>query len=579
MSRGRLAVLSLVLCGLLLAAIPAAASARFAYVTGSGLGGPITVPIDLATEVVGAQIPIGGGEGGPSGIAITPDGTRAYVTNTSDDTVIPIDLATNTAGTAIPVLGAGPTGIAITPDGTRAYVTDQNSDEVSVIDLATNTEVGTPIAVGDFPQGIAITPNGARAYVVNQGDDNVTVIDLASGAVVGPPIAVGNFPRGIAITPDGARAYVANVNDGSVSVIDLASGAVSTISSVGNGPFDIAIAPNGALAYVVNAFDNSAAPLDIAGGTVGAAVPVGPFPVGVAIAPDGSRAYSTNEADGSVTPINVGGGADSPISVAFPQGSVSAIAIVPNQGPRAAFSSSPTSIMPKPALRTNSSPVLLYDFNASGSTDSDGTVARYDWDFGDGTTALNAGPTPSHAFPGPGTYTVTLTVTDNEGCSTTIVFTGQTASCNGSSAARVSHQVEIAREPCVSVKATATSFEPKIRPGHTVPGLRVRLSTSAPARVKVQATMEWSRDGDTAGASLPKLSVDINRWRRLRFPIPPRLRDELSLGTPVTLKLTLQATPRNGRACAVPRKKVGPKVLHLRVVRVFPNRVQAKRPR
>jgi YVTN family beta-propeller protein len=50
----------------------------------------------------------------PAGIAITPDGARAYVTNASSDTVTPIDLATNAPGAPIPV-GDAPAGIAITP--------------------------------------------------------------------------------------------------------------------------------------------------------------------------------------------------------------------------------------------------------------------------------------------------------------------------------------------------------------------------------------------------------------------------------------------------------------------------------
>ena len=58
-------------------------------------------------------------------------------------------------------------------------------------------------------------------------------------------------------------------------------------------------------------------------------------------------------------------------------------------------------------------------------------MARYDWDFGDGSTAPNGGPRPTHAYAKPGTYNVTLTVTDDAGCSIARTFTGQTMSCNG----------------------------------------------------------------------------------------------------------------------------------------------------
>ncbi len=52
-------------------------------------------------------------------------------------------------------------------------------------------------------------------------------------------------------------------------------------------------------------------------------------------------------------------------------------------------------------------------FDASASSDPDGTVVAYAWDFGDGTSGT--GKTATHAFAKPGNYIVKLTVTDNEG--------------------------------------------------------------------------------------------------------------------------------------------------------------------
>jgi PKD repeat protein len=51
------------------------------------------------------------------------------------------------------------------------------------------------------------------------------------------------------------------------------------------------------------------------------------------------------------------------------------------------------------------------------STDSDGSIVRRLWSFGDGVSASSTNP--SHTYAAPGTYTVTLTVTDNGGYSHT----------------------------------------------------------------------------------------------------------------------------------------------------------------
>lgn len=60
---------------------------------------------------------------------------------------------------------------------------------------------------------------------------------------------------------------------------------------------------------------------------------------------------------------------------------------------------------------------LTCAFDGSASTDSDGTITGYAWDFGDG--AAGTGAKPSHTYATPGTYQVTLTVTDDRGAQAT----------------------------------------------------------------------------------------------------------------------------------------------------------------
>lgn len=81
------------------------------------------------------------------------------------------------------------------------------------------------------------------------------------------------------------------------------------------------------------------------------------------------------------------------------------VTVMENQPPTADFSFSPTNPKSGETVR----------FNAGASSDPDGTIVQYNWDFGDGSSGT--GQNPQHAFSvtAETTFTVTLTVTDDKG--------------------------------------------------------------------------------------------------------------------------------------------------------------------
>jgi hexosaminidase len=72
--------------------------------------------------------------------------------------------------------------------------------------------------------------------------------------------------------------------------------------------------------------------------------------------------------------------------------------------------------------------------SADGSSDVDGTITGYAWEFGDGSQAT--GPRVEHTYTSAGEYVVRLTVTDDQGASGTasgsVVVTGSSAAYNAS---------------------------------------------------------------------------------------------------------------------------------------------------
>ncbi len=103
---------------------------------------------------------------------------------------------------------------------------------------------------------------------------------------------------------------------------------------------------------------------------------------------------------------------------------------------------------------------LAASFDASASTDLDGSIVNYSWDFGDGSTGT--GMSANHTFVAEGTFVVTLTVTDDNANTNTssleITVNGQTAQDQFISFEPISEKWTT--DPPFLITATATSGLP-----------------------------------------------------------------------------------------------------------------------
>lgn len=135
----------------------------------------------------------------PGTITLSPDGTKAYVTNVkaSPGGFSVLDL-TNPAAAAVPVPGGQDVQIAVTPDGTRLYVADHDANTVTVRSAANPAAVVTTIPI-TAPGAIAVTPDGAQVLVVSgAAGATITKIDTLTNTTAGG-FEVGAGATGLAV--------------------------------------------------------------------------------------------------------------------------------------------------------------------------------------------------------------------------------------------------------------------------------------------------------------------------------------------------------------------------------------------
>jgi RHS repeat-associated protein len=296
------------------------------------------------------------------------------------------------------------------------------------IQISIRTLNGTPVAavqnslkveiVGAIASSIKVEVK-AQTGQVNQ----LPIARLAANPSLGVAPLIVNFSGLLSSDVDGSIAsYDWNFGDPSSGAANTASGSLAMHSFLvaGNYTVTLLVRDNqGASATVTQVIRVAPNTLPVA---KFAATPVtghAPLPVAFSAAESTDAegpisTYTWNFGDGTT-------GAGSEINHTFADaGQYNVVLTVTDEKGASATAQTtisvlPPNIAPRALIRLSRSSgisPLMVELDGSGSTDSDGTIAEYKWEFGDGTTGT--GTRISHEF-GTGTYNVTLKVKDNHG--------------------------------------------------------------------------------------------------------------------------------------------------------------------
>jgi DNA-binding beta-propeller fold protein YncE len=487
----------------MLAAAPSAASAAptGAFVTDQNAAelAQFAISADQTLSFNGSA----NSDSGPADEAVTPNGKYLYEANDgiggngSGTTVNQYSIGPS--GTLTPlspatvVTGRGPVQIAVSPDGKNAYVANFLAPSVTEYSIASD---GTLHLIGtlsspsyNFPEGVAVSPDGASVYIADQESDEIFEYNRASDGTLTPkstatvPYTAGYIPDP-GFTPDGKYLYVVG-NEGRIDEYSVGSGGeLSPLATpsipTGSEADGLVVSPNGHNVYSSSCTDDNVYEYSVNSGgqlaplttptasTDGCGMPWMTASGTSFYVPDSNK--SVYQFDVSLTTGSLS--AKSPASVSD-SGATSLLALVipPDQGPVASF--------------TDKTKGKTVQFNASKSSDSDGKVVSYHWDFGDGHSLTTGKAKVSHTYKKAAKHKVTLTVTDDSGCSTSLVFTGQTAYCNGTKAATTSHTVKLAATKSLKLRVSPNRAKAGQRTcyvfhatssGHGVKGVSVRLA-------------------------------------------------------------------------------------------------------
>jgi YVTN family beta-propeller protein len=223
----------------------------------------------------------------PCGLALSGDGTKAYVCLSIKNTLAEVNLAAGTLARQIPV-GIAPWNVVLSPEGDTAYVSDwggrfplsgdltatsagtavvvdsrgvASSGMVSFVNLAAGLE-SAQVPTGLHPSDLALSHDGRTLFAANANSDTVTVIDTRSKSVretilIRPDrgLPFGSESDGLALSSDGKTLFVACAGNNAVAVVQLPNARQANSLVQGFFPTDWypgAVVVDSSFAYVAN---------------------------------------------------------------------------------------------------------------------------------------------------------------------------------------------------------------------------------------------------------------------------------------------------------------------------------------
>jgi len=324
---------------------------------------------------------------------------------------------------------SGTVNVAMTFDGSASTDSDGSIVSYSWNFGDGNTATGvspthTYLAAGTFNVTLTVTDDvgdtGTNSTTATIGQGNQPPVANAGGAYSGTVNVALTFDGSASADPDGTIvSYSWNFGDG-----NSGTGATPTHTYTTANTYNVTLT----VTDNMNATDSAGTTANIAPVVVNkppVANAGGPYSgtVGVALTFDGS---ASSDPDGTIVSYSWDfgdGGTGSGVTPSYTYGAngnyTVTLTVTDNQSATGSATSTVSiGAVNKPPVANAGGPYsgtvnTALTFDGSGSSDSDGNIVSYNWDFGDGNTGT--GVSPSHTYTTNGTFTVNLTVTDDAG--------------------------------------------------------------------------------------------------------------------------------------------------------------------
>lgn len=187
------------------------------------------------------------GQEGSHMVAVSPDGTSAYVANIGSGSFTVIDLSA--AGKLRDVkAGDGTEAIAVTPDGKDIVVGNNGSRSVMVFD-AVSFRQRRSLDTEGVPIRVEISPDGETMAVSQPDLGNVAFYRYRDFELLGTTdLGPGSVPVTLLFAPDGGRIWAAATGAARVFEIDTESLSIVRHFDVGQGSDGLAYSPASVIA-------------------------------------------------------------------------------------------------------------------------------------------------------------------------------------------------------------------------------------------------------------------------------------------------------------------------------------------